>query len=163
MLRGWRDSDLDAFTAMSADAGVMRFIGGVGDREQAWGTMAVHAGHWTLRGYGLWVVQRHSDGVVLGRVGLWEPEGWPGLELGWGLVREAWGHGYATETARAAMRWAWDVLGAPRLISVIDPRNEPSQRVARRLGMAPLREWVLRGETEIIWGIERPTAALRRG
>lgn len=85
--------------------------------------MATHTGHWVLKGYGTWAVERSSDGLLLGRVGLWEPEGWPGVELGWKLCREAWGHGYAQEAARGAMKWAWSSLDLPRLISLIDPGN----------------------------------------
>jgi RimJ/RimL family protein N-acetyltransferase len=68
-MRGWRDEDLDVFAAMSADAEATRFIGGVADREEAWRGMALHAGHWALRGYGQWVVERRRDRAVLGRVG----------------------------------------------------------------------------------------------
>ena len=155
-LRGWRESDLDGYAAMSADPSVMEFLGGVVDRGQAWRSMALHAGHWTLRGYGLWAVARREDGAFLGRVGLWNPEGWPGEEIGWKLGRAAWGQGYATEAARAAMAWAWSVLGLPRLIAVIDPRNARSIAVAQRLGMGHVRDWELRGERELIYGIERP-------
>ena len=63
--------------------------------------MALFIGHWALRGYGIWVVER--EGALIGRIGLWQPEGWPGLEVGWLLGRDAWGHGYATEAARASM------------------------------------------------------------
>ena len=117
-LRGWRDDDLDAYAPITADAEVMRFMGGVIDRAQTWREMAVFAGHWALRGYGIWVVER--EGALIGRIGLWQPEGWPGLEVGWLLGREAWGHGYATEAARASMEYAWRELGADRLISLID-------------------------------------------
>jgi RimJ/RimL family protein N-acetyltransferase len=133
----------------------MRFLGGVTDREQAWRAMATHAGHWVLKGYGTWAVERRSDGLLLGRVGLWEPEGWPGVELGWKLCREAWGHGYAQEAARGAMKWAWSSLDLPRLISLIDPRNAASIRVAQRLGMAPVGVHQIRGESVTIFGIER--------
>ena len=156
VMRGWRDADLDAYAAMSADPSVMEFLGGAVDRGQAWRSMALHAGHWTLRGYGLWAVARRSDGAFLGRVGLWNPEGWPGEEIGWKLGRAAWGQGYATETAQAAMAWAWNVLELPRLISVIDPSNARSIAVARRLGMDHVRDWELRGDRELIYEIERP-------
>ncbi len=96
-LRGWRDEDLDAYAEITADPEVMRFMGGAIDRARTWREMAVFAGHWALRGYGIWVVE--CDGVLIGRIGLWQPEGWPGLEVGWLLGRDAWGHGYATEAA----------------------------------------------------------------
>lgn len=91
-----------------------------------------------------------------GRVGLWNPDGWPGLEVGWTLARQAWGAGYATETARAAMGWAWSELRAPRLISLIAVDNARSIHVADRLGMTPLRGDDLHGTPVTIYGIERP-------
>jgi RimJ/RimL family protein N-acetyltransferase len=85
MLREWRDSDLEAEAAVSADPEVMRFLGGVISRDEAWRRMAFHAGHWLIRGYGNWVVELRDGGGAIGRVGLWRPEGWPGLEVGWRL------------------------------------------------------------------------------
>ncbi len=156
ILREWQPVDADAYAAMAADPEVMRYTGGVMDREQSWRSMALHAGHWSLRGYGNWVVERSSDGEFLGRVGLWHPEGWLGLEIGWTLARNAWGNGYATEAAVAATHWAWTVIDAPRLISVIHPDNTASARVAERLGMAWLRNEDLRGQAVSVFGIERP-------
>jgi RimJ/RimL family protein N-acetyltransferase len=162
LLREWSPSDLDAFSAMSADPEVMRYLGAVHDRAGSWRRMALHAGHWALRGYGNWVVERKADGVLIGRVGLWNPEGWPGLEVGWTLARHAWGQGYATEAASATMEWAWTVLDAPRLISVIHPENLASARVAERVGLRRLREETLHSEswpdglTVVIFGIEQP-------
>ena len=157
ILREWRASDADAYAGMATDVDVMRYVGGVMDREQSWRSMALHAGHWTLRGYGNWAVERRTDGEFLGRVGLWNPKGWLGLEIGWTLARPAWGNGYATEAAGAAMNWAWTVLNAPRLISVIHPDNTASMRVAERLGMAWLRTEQLQGQPVSVFGIERPT------
>lgn len=154
-MREWRDDDLAQYAAMAADPEVMRFLGGVVSRAEAWRAMALHAGHWQLRGYGLWAVEG-QDGSFLGRVGLWNPDGWPGLEVGWTLARQAWGTGYATETARAAMGWAWSELRAPRLISLIAVDNARSIHVADRLGMTPLRGDDLHGTPVTIYGIERP-------
>jgi RimJ/RimL family protein N-acetyltransferase len=156
LLREWRPEDVDAHAAMSADAEVMRYLGGVLGREQSWRQLATHAGHWTLRGYGNWAVERRSDGAFLGRVGLWNPEGWPGLELGWKLARHAWGQGYATEAGRAAMEWTWSVLRAPRLIALVHPENVSSLRVAERLGLRLLREDTFAGGPVAVLGIERP-------
>ena len=157
ILRGWRQSDIEAYALMLADAEVMRFLGGPVDRAEAWRRMAMHTGHWSLRGYGNWAVERRADGALVGRAGLWEPDGWPGLELGWMLGRAAWGHGYATEAAWAAMDWSWGTLGAERLISIVDPENEASAGVARRLGMERVRDGVLLGTPVAIYGVERPT------
>jgi RimJ/RimL family protein N-acetyltransferase len=143
---------------MVADPEVSRYLGGPFDRATAWRQMAVFAGHWLLRGYGLWALERRADGAFLGRAGLWQPEGWPGLEVGWALARAAWGHGYATEAARAACEWAWEELAAERLISVIAPENEPSIRVALRLGMRHVRDEEIHGRVCRIYGLDRPAA-----
>ena len=159
-LRGWREDDLDAYAAIAADPEVMRFMGGPLDRADTWRQIAVFVGHWELRGHGLWVVER--EGELIGRVGLLRPEGWPGLEVGWLLGREAWGHGYATEAARAAVDYAWRELGADELISLIAPENLPSQRVAERLGMRPGEDYDLRGTPVVIHRRARPGAAAPR-
>ena len=159
-LRGWREDDLDAYAALTADPEVMRFMGGPLDRMDTWRQMAVFVGHWALRGHGLGVVERVDE--LIGRIGLIRPEGWPGLEVGWLLAREAWGHGYATEAARAAVEYAWRELGADELISLIAPGNLPSQRVAERLGMRPGEDYDLRGTPVVIHRRARPGAAAPR-
>jgi RimJ/RimL family protein N-acetyltransferase len=136
LLRALGPGDLDAYAAMYADAEVMRFLedGRPLDRAAAWRSMAVHLGHWRLRGYGQWALVERTTGELVGRAGLWQPEGWPGLEVGWLLGRPYWGHGFATEAARAAVAHAFNVVGAERVISLIRPDNHASIRVAERLG-----------------------------
>ena len=98
-LRMWRESDLDAYAAMSADPMVMRYLGAgaVMTRAEAWRSMAFFIGHWQMRGYGHWAVEEKATGRMIGRIGFLNPEGWPGFEIGWTLARDAWGKGYATE------------------------------------------------------------------
>lgn len=143
---------------MSADPEVMRYIGDgrVLDRGQSWREIAMHIGHWALRGYGQWALERKEDGASIGRAGLWNPPGWPGLEVGWKLARQAWGRGYATEAGRAAIEWAWGALDAEELISIIQPANARSILVAERLGMQRLRETTFKGQDVVIFGIDRP-------
>ena len=86
ILREFRENDFDAYAAMCADAEVMRFLGGVMKRMDAWRQMAMFIGHWRLRGYGLWAVEEKATGEFIGRVGLLNPEGWPGLEVAWTLI-----------------------------------------------------------------------------
>ena len=126
ILRMFRESDLDSYAEMCGDAEVMKYLGGVPmTRSEAWRNMAMVLGHWQLRGFGLWAVEdRH--GVLVGRVGCWRPEGWPGLELAWSLRRAFWGQGYATEAARAALDVAFGALGQAHVISMIDSENQPS-------------------------------------
>jgi RimJ/RimL family protein N-acetyltransferase len=161
ILRGWQPQDAEAYAAMSAELEVMRHLGGVLTAAQSWRVLALNAGHWVLRGYGQWAIERREDGVLLGRAGLWNPQGWPGLELGWVLTRHAWGHGYATEAARAVLEWTWGSLATERLISIIAPANAASIRVAERLGLEFEREDTLDGTPVHIYGIDRP--GLRTG
>lgn len=155
LLREWRPEDHDNHAAMCADPDVMRFLGGPVDSNESWRAMALHAGHWMLRGYGTWVLERSSDASFLGRAGLWNPAGWPGVEVGWTLARAAWGHGYATEAARAAIVWARTTLGVERLISVIHPGNTRSIAVAKRLGMSAVESRQLRGTPVVVFALER--------
>jgi RimJ/RimL family protein N-acetyltransferase len=136
LLRAFRADDLDAFAAMCADPDVMRYIGAgdTVDRNAAWRTMAGFNGHWSLRGFGMWAIERLSDGAFIGRVGLHHPPYWPALEAGWVLARDAWGHGYAQEGAAATLAHARQALPVQRLVSYIQPGNERSVRVARALG-----------------------------
>jgi RimJ/RimL family protein N-acetyltransferase len=159
LLRGFRPEDIDAYAAMHADPDVMRYIGEGKplSREDAWRSMAMLAGHWVLRGYGIWAVEERASGILAGRVGLYYPEGWPGQEVGWTLARPFWGKGYAYEAARAAFAYAFETLRWPRIISLIDPENSRSIALAERLGERLEREVELRGRRTLQYGIERPT------
>ena len=75
-----------------------------------------------------------DTGEWLGQAGPWQPEGWPGTEVGWSFKRSAWGKGYAHEAAVAAIDWAFDQLGWTEVIHSIAPDNVASQALARRLG-----------------------------
>jgi ribosomal-protein-alanine N-acetyltransferase len=104
------------------------------DRATTWRAIAGAIGHWALRGYGQWVLERRDTGEVVGRSGLYNPVGWPGLEAGWVIAPEHQGHGFATEAGAASLRHAFDTLRATRAISLIHRDNKPSQRVAEKLG-----------------------------
>lgn len=136
LLRQFCPADIDAYAAMLADPEVVAYVGSgkTLSRSQAWKNMAMMIGHWSLRGYGLWAVEEKQTQTLIGRVGLYYPEGWPGLEVGWMLVRSHWGYGYALESAKAAVNMAFSQLQCPKLISLIHPENVRSQRVAQRLG-----------------------------
>lgn len=135
-LRGFRESDLDAYAAMCADEEVMRYIGAGGavDVDVAWRQMAIFLGSWSLRGHGMWALEERTGSRLVGRVGFLDPPGWPGCELGWLLARDAWGRGYAAEAARAARDYGRDALGLAELVSLIRPDNLRSIALAQRLG-----------------------------
>ena len=135
ILRECRPEDFDAFAMFMADPEVVRFLHGEPmARADAWRAFAAGIGHWYLRGYGVWAVERKSDGAFMGRVGLYNPEGWPGLEVGWTLGKPYWGQGYATEAAKASLHYGFLTQPVDRLLSVIDPGNKRSQAVAIKLG-----------------------------
>lgn len=157
ILRMFRDADLDDYAEICADPEVMRYLGEGRplSRAEAWRQMAMIVGHWELRGYGIWAVEERESGRVVGRVGFFNPEGWPGFELGWVLGREHWGRGYATEGARAALGKAFDEWGRGQIISVIQPGNRASIRVAEKLGEQLLRQGELFGKEVLIYGMAR--------
>jgi RimJ/RimL family protein N-acetyltransferase len=121
---------------MSADPEVMRYIGSgeTVDRNGSWRTMAGFNGHWSLRGFGMWALERIDGGAFIGRVGLHHPPYWPSLEAGWVLARDAWGHGFAREAGAAVLAYARRELPPQRLVSFIRPGNERSVQVALALG-----------------------------
>ncbi|MGE5177505.1 MAG: GNAT family N-acetyltransferase [Bacteroidota bacterium] len=157
ILRQFRDSDIEAYAAMCADPEVMRYIGEGKplSRDDAWRNMAMVAGHWSLRGYGMWAVEERSTGALVGRVGLYYPEGWPGQEVGWALARPHWGKGFAFEAARASLAHAFEILQWRRAISLIDPENRRSIRLAERLGERLEGELPVRGWKTLCYAIDR--------
>lgn len=134
LLRPLAMGDLEAFADFHANPDSMRFLGGVQPREVAWRTLMLMAGAWHLQGISMFSVVEKASGRWVGRVGPWMPEGWPGPEVGWGIVRDCEGRGYATEAAAASIDWAFDALGWTEVIHSISPGNTGSQRVAAKLG-----------------------------
>ena len=124
---------------------IMRYLGGkTFDRIQAWRHLAYMTGHWDLLGCGYYAVEEKSSGALIGRVGFTNHPGWPGFELGWTIIPEFQGRGYATEAASMLLPYAFTTLDQPRVISLIHPDNAPSRRVAEKLGQT------VDGETEVL-------------
>ena len=140
LLRGWHASDEEPYLAMLADPEVMRFLGDgkVPAPWEAWRAFAALAGHWMIRGFGMWAVEERATGAFVGRVGLLQPLGWPGLEIGYALDRRFWGRGYAREAAAASLEYARDTLDRDEVISIIRPNNARSIGVATSLGARPV-------------------------
>jgi RimJ/RimL family protein N-acetyltransferase len=129
--------DFEGYAAMWAEPEVMQFLAADGkplSRFAAWQSYSGQVGHWHLRGFGMFTVLDRVTRDFLGRVGPWQPEGWPDFEIGWTLRSQYWGRGYATEAATACIRYAFEELQRARLISLISPDNTRSIRVAERLG-----------------------------
>jgi RimJ/RimL family protein N-acetyltransferase len=129
-----------------------RFIGGVETRDNAWRRMAAIIGHWTLRGYGLWVAAPKENDRFIGWAGCWNPEGFPEPEIGYCIVPAHQRKGYAREAALRTLRYAYDDLGWRTAASLIVVDNEPSIRVAESLGARRERVIEFRGAQ---WGVYR--------
>jgi RimJ/RimL family protein N-acetyltransferase len=139
VLRRWRQEDAPGFAAMNADPEVMRYVGGVLGRAGSDALLARLEEGWRRDGYGRAAVEDEATGVLLGFVGLGPHPALPGeVEIGWRLVRRAWGRGLASEAAAAVRDLAFDDLGLAQIVSVADRDNRASLAVMRRIGM---RHW----------------------
>lgn len=134
MLRPLNGGDIDAYADFAGDPDQMEHLGGAMPRELAWRDLTLRAGAWLTSGFSMFAVIERATGAWVGRVGPWQPLGWPGTEVGWGVARGFAGRGYAYEAAVAAMDYAVDVLGWTRIIHTIHPANVRSIRLADRLG-----------------------------
>ncbi len=139
VLRRWEDADRAPFAAINADPEVMRHLGPLLDRAQSDALIdRIEAGFDDV-GFGLWAVEVCDEPDIVGFVGLSRPRFeapfTPCVEVGWRLARSAWGRGYATEAARAALRHGFEVVGLDEIVSFTTVANERSKAVMRRLGM----------------------------
>ncbi|MDZ4097037.1 MAG: GNAT family N-acetyltransferase [Paracoccaceae bacterium] len=107
------------------------------DRPAAWRIWASEVGQWPLMGFGPFSLDDRETGIYVGEVGIYQPEGYPEPELGWFVVPEAEGKGFASEAARAVMFWARQSFGWDRLVNYIAPGNALSIALALRLGGVP--------------------------
>ena len=175
-LRQWRDADWPPFAALNADPVVMRYFPSTLDERESNALAYRSAARMEVDGYGLWAVEVLASGEFIGFVGLnrpmWEADFTPCTEVGWRLVQPAWGHGYATEAARAALDVAFGPVGLDEVVSFTSVVNTPSRAVMARLGMRhtedfdhprmpeghPLRRHVLYRLSAAEWaGAEAPT------
>lgn len=149
-LRGPTPADLDGFAAMNADPEVMRYIGAgkTRTRDQTRSSLERATADWDEKGYGLFSIDlrdgRTPEDTFVGWVTLAEPlfvpQLLPAVEIGWRLLRPRWGHGYATEAARATLRFAFEDRGLDHLVSIRHPDNHASRRVMEKLGLRHAHE-----------------------
>lgn len=145
LLRRWRPADLDPFAALNSDPEVMAEFPNPLDRAAS-DALAAHAQRLlATHGWGPWAVELRTQARFIGLVGLapvtFDAPFTPAVEIAWRLSREAWGHGYATEAARAALSFAFDQLQLPRVVSFTSTTNLRSQAVMQRLGMTRTPGW----------------------
>jgi RimJ/RimL family protein N-acetyltransferase len=151
---------------MMSNEQAARYIGGVQPKPVVWRAVMSMAGAWTLTGVAMFSIIEKTSGLWIGRVGPWQPYGWPGSEVAWSLHPDAWGKGYAVEAARAAIDYAFEQLGWDEVIHCINPQNTTSQLLAQRVGASkrgagrlpepfehePIEIW---GQTRAQWARER--------
>lgn len=137
ILRRWRARDVEPYAALTADPEVMVWLGGVMDKHESAEHIDGMEDHFDRWGYGRYVIERRADGAFLGYTGI--ARIWPGLpvtgvEIGWRLNRDAWGHGYATEAARAATHEGLTRFELPEILAFTAEGNLRSRAVMERLG-----------------------------
>jgi len=147
ILRPFKDEDVHGFFSMMDSREVRDALHVPDDYgpSEAFKDMAAWLGQWELRGTGHWSLEEKNSGRFVGRAGLHQPErhDWPGVEVGWALHPDFWGHGYATEAGAAASSYGFERLGVGKLFSCILAENHRSQAVAKRLGFEFMEERIL--------------------
>ena len=139
LLREWLPSDREPFARMNADPRVVEFLSRPLDRAASDELVDRIEARWASDGHGLWAVERRDDRAFIGFVGLaaptFEAAFTPCVEIGWRLDAAAWGRGYATEGARAALRFGFEEHDLAEIVSFTVPANRRSRAVMERLGM----------------------------
>jgi RimJ/RimL family protein N-acetyltransferase len=163
-LRKPSSADVDGVLRSVSDPEVMEFTGTVtNDPADARAAIERWLGRWDADGLGMFVVTLRGEDEMIGRTGVlvWDTRTWTTStardagehgqpELGWSFARAHWGHGYATEAARAARAWAFE-QGVASLISLIHPDNVRSIRVAQKLGAEPTEPIEVLETPAVVW------------
>ena len=134
ILRAPCEGDASAYAAFYADAETSAFYGGPLLEHDAWGMMARDIGHWSLRGYGIWIMERRDTGAVVGGCGLMWPTGWPRPELTWWILPDARRMGFAKEASRGAIAFGYDRLGWDIVQTHMKDDNLAARALTQSLG-----------------------------
>lgn len=163
-LRGHRLDDFVHCAAMWADPIVTRYVGGKPlTEEEAWTKFLRYPGHWSMMGFGYWVVEEKATRNFVGEIGFadykrdLEPSLKGAPEIGWVLASPAHGKGFATEAVRAALAWGDANFDAPKTACIIAPDNLASIRVAQKCGYRELQNTSYRGKPIVMFVRERGT------
>lgn len=157
VLRLPTEADFTAVATFMRSSRAALVGGPVEDAFAAWRGFLGSLGHWSLRGYGMFIIEH--EGRAVGRAGVNYHIMWDEPELGWHLFDGCEGRGFATEAARAARAWAWSDRGLGPLISYIAPDNVRSRAVADRLGARHERSGTLLGKPVEVWRHPDPAGA----
>lgn len=154
-LRTFQENDWKDLHKYYSDPACTKYtVGRALTEGETWRTMAAMIGHWQLRRYGSYALEERTTRQVIGIAGLDYPNDWPEPEIKWGLIREFWGKGYASEAVRAIKKMWIEYLPDLSLISLIHPDNKNSVNLAKAVGAHFEKEYEFRGDT---WSIYRHT------
>ncbi len=148
VLREMAHTDADHLLSIFEDDEAMKYYPAKKNRDETIDWIMWTIGNYEKYGVGLWVVEDKLSGQFLGQCGLvlQKIEGDVEVEIGYLFKRQHWGKGYATEAALACKKYGFHKLDLKKVISLIDPLNKPSIRVASRIGMSYERAIVKRGK-----------------
>lgn len=139
VLRGWQPGDRPRFVALNADPRVMEYFPARLTPAESEAALERIVAHFETHGFGAWVLEIPGVTAFAGVVGLSVPRFrapfTPCVEVSWRLLAEHWGHGYATEAARAALRFGFTTAGLTEIVALTVPHNRRSRRVMEKLGM----------------------------
>lgn len=158
LLRELTLDDTDALSAVLGDVETMRFYPAPFDRGQVVEWIERQMRSYRERGHGLWAAVLKETNEMIGDCGLTvqHPIGIEEIELGWHIHLAHQGKGYATEAGLACRDRGFAQLDVPRLVSMIRPENEPSRRVAHKVGMDPRQLFDHKGMLHELWVVDRP-------
>ena len=134
IFRQWQNTDFEILAHFYSIEENARFVGGVKEPEESWRVIATYIGHYELKGYSYPAIVEKQSGRLIGTVGLWNSDPWPEPELGYWLLPEAQGKGFGVEAGLAVKKFAFETVKIESLVSYINPSNEPSKKLALRLG-----------------------------
>jgi RimJ/RimL family protein N-acetyltransferase len=157
VLRLYAPQDFDALHALSSEPAMWAYSErGPMAPDESWARLLRQAGHWALRGYGVFAIQEKSTGLLVGETGFADfHRGFGGdfdpfPEACWSIRSDRHGRGYATEAAAAALAWIEAKTGAKRTVCLIHAANATSHRVAAKLGYVPFRAVEYRGYSGLL-------------
>jgi RimJ/RimL family protein N-acetyltransferase len=150
-----RADDFAVLCELHRDPAVMATLGGVRTDESTRAYLAENLAHWDEHGFGLWIFRERAANAFVGRGGLRHVvlEGQSEVEVAYALAREAWGKGFATEMAQAALDVAFRQLGLQDLVAFTGPENLASRRVMEKVGFRYERDIEHRGEHMVLYRI----------
>ena len=157
LLRDFKLSDLDYFLKFFADPEASQHVGGPIGREDTWRRLLTGSALWQLTGIGMWAVERRSDNATVGHLGFFdflrdcEPSIAGAVEMGWILAPEAQGKGLASEACTAILAWFETNFGKQPMWAMISPGNDPSMRLAEKLGFLRQPDGTYRDKPQTYW------------